>query len=56
MIITLYSCVVYAYICSMVKDRVRTEGTDSYARICAHTSTARNCGAPVRARIASDTL
>ena len=40
----------------MVKDRVRAEGWSSYARICAHMSTARKCGAYVRTRIANATL
>ena len=40
----------------MVKDRMRVMNTDSYARICAHTSTARKCGALVRTRIANATL
>ena len=56
MIITLLCAVIYAYICSMVKDRLRVMNHDSYARICAHTSTARKCGAPIRTRIASVTL
>jgi len=56
MVMTLLCAVIYAYICSMVKDRVRAEGGSSCARICAHTSTARKCGAYVRARIANDTL
>jgi len=56
MIITLYSRVIYAYICSMVKEYVRTENTDKFVYICAHTSTACNCGADVRNRNARDAL
>ena len=48
--------VIYAYICSMVKGRVRTENTDRFVHICAHTSTARNYGADVRNRNANVTL
>ena len=42
--------VLYAYIRSMVKDRMRGEGRAKPARDRAHTSMARRCGAPVRTR------
>jgi len=39
--------VVYAYICSMVKDRVRAVRRSNFARDRAHMSTARECGAHI---------
>ena len=39
-----------------VKDRVRGGDWSKFTRVCAHTSMARNYGADVRNRIASDTL
>jgi len=47
---------VYSYICSMVKDRVRTMNHPSFAHICARIYMARNYGADVRNRNANDTL
>jgi len=37
----------YAYIRSMVKDRVRGENRSNFAHICARTYMARDCGALV---------
>ena len=47
------------YICIYgldVKDRVRGGDWSKFTRVCAHISMARNYGADVRNRIASDTL
>ena len=56
MIITLLCAVIYAYICSMVKDRVFAMNHPSFAHIRARTSMARNGGADIRNRIANATL
>ena len=56
MIITLCSCVIYAYICSMVKGRMRGNKHPSFARIYARMYMARDYGADLRNRIVSATL
>ena len=47
MIVTLYSCVIYAYICSMVKDRMRTLNHPKFFDAHIRPPSARGYGANV---------